>query len=551
MLQKLLYLIFSFFSLMAWGQNQAPNNQQVDLTSPYGTIYTHLYFLQNDNYQPDLAAQVFRLQNKDSLEAVKAAKRLKQIYDAQGLFVDMDLLPKENNYVDSISGSAIYIVFPKELPNITVEKTGDFWYYSSSSIPTINQVYEQMYPLGSDFFAELLPSAIGTKRFAGLFLWQFLGIGCILLATWLLHLILSRILNPIITRISRLEAKTNLDNQVYIWKIARLLSIWLIIKFDKVLLPMLLLPVGISSIVVISLKIIGILLLMFVFLNILKIFVAYGVLITEKTDSKLDDQLVPIAEKVIKGLIIIAASISILQVLEVNITALIAGLSIGGLAVALAAQDTIKNLFGSLTIFIDRPFQIGDWIRFSGVDGSVEQVGLRSARIRTFDNSLVYIPNGKLADTVIDNYGLRNYRRFKTNIALTYDTPPVLIQKFVEGLRAIVENHPSTRKDYIEIHLNEMSAYSLDILFYIYFEVPSYSKELEARHQIIMAILELGQVLGIRFAFPSSTMYIEDFPEKQTKIPNYVNELNTAEHKLNQWITQYKSKFDETNLNHS
>jgi MscS family membrane protein len=90
-----------------------------------------------------------------------------------------------------------------------------------------------------------------------------------------------------------------------------------------------------------------------------------------------------------------------------------------------------------------------------------------------------------------------------------------------------------------------MSAYSLDVLFYIYFEVPSYSKELESRHQIIMAILELGQLLGIRFAFPSSTMYIEDFPEKETKIPNYTNALNTADDKLNQWITQYKRKTKE------
>lgn len=545
MFRKLLCFLFLFFSLIASGQNQRSIAEKVDLTSPYGTVYTHLYFLQNDSYRPQLAAQVFRNQNLDSLEAIKIAKRLKQIYDAQGLFVDIDQLPKENDYIDSLTGQAVYSLFPKEMPNITVEKVGNLWYYSPSSIPTINRVYEEMYPLGSDFFAEMLPSAIGTQKFAGLFLWQYLGIGIILLATWVFHLILSRVLRPVITRISRLEAKTNLDNKVHIWKIARLLSIWLIIKFDKVLLPMLLLPVGISSIVVISLKIIGILLLMFVFLNILKIFISYGVLITQRTDSKLDDQLVPIAEKVLKGLIIIAAIISILQVLEINITALIAGLSIGGLAVALAAQDTIKNLFGSLTIFLDRPFQIGDWIRFSGVDGSVEQVGLRSARIRTFDNSLVYIPNGKLADMVIDNYGLRNYRRFKTNISLTYDTPPLLIQKFVDGLRAIVENHPSTRKDYIEIHLNEMSAYSLDVLFYIYFEVPSYSKELESRHQIIMAILELGQLLGIRFAFPSSTMYIEDFPEKQTKIPNYTNALNTADDKLNQWITQYKRKTKE------
>ena len=140
-----------------------------------------------------------------------------------------------------------------------------------------------------------------------------------------------------------------------------------------------------------------------------------------------------------------------------------ATLSIGGLAFALAAQDTIKNFFGSLMIFVDKPFQVGQWITAPGIDGTVEEVGLRSTRIRTFSNSLIYVPNGKLADATIDNHGLRAYRRFSTQLAITYDTPPELIEVFVEGLRKIVLDHPTTWKDNFHIYMNDLNSHSLDI----------------------------------------------------------------------------------------
>ena len=178
----------------------------------------------------------------------------------------------------------------------------------------------------------------------------------------------------------------------------------------------------------------------------------------------MDEQLIPIIRRTLQGIVLAGGLIQVLSILEVNVTTLIAGISIGGLAIALAAQDTIKNLFGSLTIFMDKPFQIGDWINFSGVDGTVEEVGFRSTRVRTFANSLVYVPNGKLADMVVNNYGLRAFRRFKMTLTITYNTPPLLIEKYVEGVRAIIANHPAVRKPGFEVHLNSMSNSSLDIL---------------------------------------------------------------------------------------
>ena len=231
--------------------------------------------------------------------------------------------------------------------------------------------------------------------------------------------------------------------------------------------------------------------------------------ITNQTESTLDDQLVPVIRKVVKLVILGLGLILILDRLDVNITALLAGISLGGLALALAAQDTLKNFFGSIMIFVDRPFQIGDAVSFDGVEGVIEEVGLRSTRIRTFANSLVYTPNGTLADKVIDNLGMRKLRRFKTHLGVTYDTPPAVIDAFVEGIRKIVAAHPLVNNDLTQIHLNSLGDSSINILVYVFFEVPTWADELKSRHDLISAFLTLAEQMGVSYAFPTRSIHLE------------------------------------------
>jgi MscS family membrane protein len=507
------FIIILFFPL--WGISQELNQK-----SPLNTIYSHLYYLQENSYFPNKAAEAFKDFQNDSLKARKDAERLKQIFDGKGIYVRMDLLPSDENYRDSLTNKEIFTPYPNELPSVFLEKVEGKWVYSSQTSSSIPELYKELYPFGSDLFVNLLPSKIGSKKFLGLKVWQYLGILIILLGTYLLYLILSRILRPFIIRFAKIQFGEAILEKKYIWNIARLSSVWLIIKLEKVFIPMLLLQAGTAAAVVLIIQFAGIIILTFLFLNVSDILIQYGKKITEKTESKLDDQLIPIADKLLKGLVIFIGLIQILHLLNVNVTALIAGISIGGLAVALAAQDTIKNLFGSLTIFLDKPFQIGDVIKFSEGEGTVEKVGVRSSRIRTFWNSLIYVPNSILADSIVDNYGLRNYRRFKMMIGVKYDTPPELIELFVEGLRDIIQKHPASRKDFIEVHLHEMNSSSLDILLYTFFAVSTYTEELTARHEILVQLLKLGKSLGVEFAFPSTSLYIE-----KTNSPN--NDLIT------------------------
>ena len=159
-----------------------------------------------------------------------------------------------------------------------------------------------------------------------------------------------------------------------------------------------------------------------------------------------------------------------------------AGLGLGGLALALAAKETVENLFGWITIFADRPFSTGDWVVLDNrVEGTGEEVGFRSARIRTFANSPVSAPNGKVATAVIDNLGSRQRRRVKITLGLTYDTPRGRLHAFVDGVRAVVRAHPRVSPEVQKIHFTNFGGSSLDILVYFFRDVPNWHEELAAR----------------------------------------------------------------------
>ncbi|MDK1020954.1 MAG: mechanosensitive ion channel family protein, partial [Candidatus Hydrogenedentes bacterium] len=228
-----------------------------------------------------------------------------------------------------------------------------------------------------------------------------------------------------------------------------------------------------------------------------------------KTENKYDDMVVPLIVRSLKVFVVAVGIIFVIQMAGNDTTKLLAGLGIGGLAFALAAKDTIGNLFGSLTLLFDRPFRIGDSVQIGDVDGSIESVGMRSTRVRTFYNSVVTIPNSELTNTAIDNFGARQYRRFKTEIGIAYNTPPEKIDAFCEGIREFIRKHPFTRKDTYHVYLNSFGDSSLNILLYCFFENADYAIELRERHRLILDVIRLASRLGVEFAFPTQTLYVQ------------------------------------------
>ena len=541
MLTKKLLAVSALLCLsFLYGKGQS-GEVPVTLETPHNTVWVHLYYLQPETYQPEVAARtLYGVQ--DSAQAVRLAIQLKQVLDGKGLKVILNKLPRNPDYQeDSTTNRNIYTLFPQELPEVYLEKTGARWYYSEETVQLIPELHKDVYPFGADLLLNLLPK-FGQQEVLGMAVWQYIGLLAILAMAILVHLALSRLLRPLVRRFIRYRRHAQLVSPELVWKIARTASVYIVLRLIKAFLPILQLPIESASFAIMTIRILSVLLVVYILLRILDVFLFYADSFTRRTESKMDDQLLPVLKRGVQFFFLAGGVIQILRVLQVDITTMIAGISIGGLALALAAQDTLKNLFGSMTIFLDKPFQIGDWINFSGVDGTVEEVGFRSTRVRTFANSLVYVPNGKLADMVVNNYGLRAYRRFNTKISITYDTPTVLIDKFTKGLREIVATHPHTRKDYYEIHLNEMSSSSLDILFYIFFEVLSWTEELSARHEVLLGILDLANSLGIRFAFPTQTMHIEEFPGTMATTPHYQTEPEAMDKRLEDFLAGYKAR---------
>ena len=199
----------------------------------------------------------------------------------------------------------------------------------------------------------------------------------------------------------------------------------------------------------------------------------------------------------------------------VDAATMLAGATIGGLAVALASQDTVKNLIGTIMIFLDKPFHIEDWIEAGEVVGTVEKVGFRSTSVRAADTSVYQIPNSKLSEIVINNKGLRLFRRYNTNLGLRYDTPPELIEAFVKGVREIIIAHPETRSDSFNVEFTGFGDSALLVMVNVYFKSLAWGIEQSSKHRLHIAIVKLAKGLGVDFAFPSTTVTIEQFPEKK------------------------------------
>jgi len=239
-----------------------------------------------------------------------------------------------------------------------------------------------------------------------------------------------------------------------------------------------------------------------------------------KTESKLDDMLVPIIRKSLRVTVVILVLVQISQILSNKpITSIIAGLGIGGLAVALASQDTIKNIFGSIVIFIDKPFEMGDRIAIDGHDGPVEEVGLRSTKIRTLEGHLVTIPNGELANKTIQNIGKRPYIRRIANLTITYDTPPEKIDRAIEILKEILDNHEGMREDFPpRIFFNDLGSYSLNIMVIYWYHPPNYWDFMAFSERFNKEVFHRFSEEDIDFAFPTQTLYLARDPSRSLTI---------------------------------
>jgi MscS family membrane protein len=226
--------------------------------------------------------------------------------------------------------------------------------------------------------------------------------------------------------------------------------------------------------------------------------------------GSIDSQLIRLGVRLVATILSITILVIGAQQLGIPAYSVIAGLGVGGIAVALAAKDSLANLLGSLLIMFEKPFRVGHWIKVGNTEGIVESIGFRSTRIRTFHNSLISIPSNQLVNTTVDNMAMRKRRAVRTVLHISYTTPADKVEHFVAGIRQLIEESPHTYKKWFRIRLDDFGEYGLHILVNFLLEVSDTQIEQAERQRILLEILKLAETMDIQFAIPPRLPPVEN-----------------------------------------
>jgi MscS family membrane protein len=220
---------------------------------------------------------------------------------------------------------------------------------------------------------------------------------------------------------------------------------------------------------------------------------------TSKTAGNMDDIMVSLTAGLLKLMLIVGVAIAAAQAVDIPVGGMLAGLGIGGLAVAFASKEALSNLFGAGILLADRPFRNGDTIAVGEVQGTVEHVGIRSTRIRTVDDTVIVLPNGKLSDALINNFGARRYRLFRTKFVVGYDATPEQLEDFTGKLRTLVDVHPAIAEERTQVGLWQLDEGGIQIDLVCYIRAETAAEERAARHELLLQVVRLAKEAGVRF----------------------------------------------------
>ncbi len=512
-MKQFILSIIICIATLGYGQKTPENGVNY---SPYTVVDNFNSNLKEDHYFPNEAARSF--QKNDTVDREELAIKLKKILDGRGIVLDKQDISNDPNFSDSTTHSTKYQILPSE-KKIYLEKINEKWYFSKETVQSIPEMYDETYTVQIDA-THYLKGDIWQNKFLGITLASWFFIFILGLLCTLAYKMVKWVFEGLVSGYAKKRLDYNTAIAKYIKKMSRVFALFIVTNIFIRYLPSIQLPLSWNSFLIKAVGISGVIFFV-IFINRAIDAISYIIIHRYQLSAKTNEQLIPIFKTILKIIVWIMGIFYILNYyLNVDPTALIAGLSIGGLALALAAQDTVKNFLGSAIILIDKPFEVNDWIQFDTYEGIVEEVGIRSTRVRSFEDSVIYVPNSNISSDVLNNKGLRKFRRYRTTLGVEYDTPPDIIDTYVEKLIEIIKNHPDTVKYNYEVHLYDLSESSIDILFNCFFSVPDSSAEFRARHQLISEILKLSRDMGVEFAFPSRSLYIEKDNNFNTQKPS-------------------------------
>ena len=247
--------------------------------------------------------------------------------------------------------------------------------------------------------------------------------------------------------------------------------------------------------------------------RIIKLFENADELMAKRFKSDNGITLAKLLLSILKAIVLIIAGMNILSAWGINITGFIASLGLVGMAFALAAKDTASNFFGSMVIFTDEPFKVGDWIKTPEVEGTIEHIGVRSTKVRTFAQALVSVPNGNIADSAVLNWSQMEKRRIKMTLGLTYATTSTQMRSILKEIRELLHSDEEIHQQTIYVHFTEFQESALGIFCYFFTKTTQWGEYMQVRERINLELMAIVERNGAAFAFPSQSLYVEKMPK--------------------------------------
>ena len=379
----------------------------------------------------------------------------------------------------------------------------DIWKVSAGTVARIPALYEE---IGYGPLLDALPRVLLDERFLELALWQWIGLIAFALLAWLAGWVLSRVFLRLLRRLA-MRTTSELDDRALSLASAplRLLST---IGLYVAAAPLLRLSPPASRVLEEAGR--------FLVITAVAWLALRGIALTSTTiRERLErggrvgaSNLVPLGARAVKIAVLAIAALATLDTLGFDVTAVLAGLGVGGLAIALAAQKTVENVFGGVTILVDQPVRPGDFCRFGERMGTVEDIGIRSTRVRTLDRTLVTVPNAEFSALQIENFAARDRIRLITTLGLRYETTPDQLRYAIAGLRRVLRSHPRISREPQRVRLVAFGASSLDLEVLAYVETSDFDEFLGVREDVYLRFMDVVAASGTGFAFPSTTTYL-------------------------------------------
>jgi MscS family membrane protein len=408
-----------------------------------------------------------------------------------------------------IDGSEIQI----RLSRHPIKGATAIWLFSGATVGEIDSLYQHQ---GEGWAGDHLPAVFLDWQLWGIQLWQWIGLSLAVLLALILGTLAALVGQRVLLRLAAITPGRWDDALVK--RTRGPLVIALGVGILVLLLPALSLGPAPSAVLLGLAKLLAILSLGWFLVRIIdvvgELFLGHY---RERKDS-MGMAMVPVARKMLKPLVIAILLVVVLQNAGMNVGGLLAGLGIGGLALALSAKSTLENLLGSIIISIDRPFGIGDTIKVGDLSGTVEDLGLRSTRLRTLERTVVTIPNAQMADAKVENFGRRDRMRFFTRLGLQHDTTPDQLRFMVDEAKRYLLAHPRVIQDSFSVRFIGFADWALSIEVIAYVSTSDWDEFTGIREAMLMDMGDLVERSGSRFALPTRTVCVgKDRPVDQER----------------------------------